>query len=214
MCNFLGIDYSITSPGLCFYSGDPKKFSFNKCEIYYFGETSCKIKENITRLEYPKWELQTERYYNLTKIIVDNVIKNRPIEFVLIEGYSYGSRLGQIFQIAENTSLLKNMFWSRKIPFDAVSPKTVKVFATKNGNSKKEDMYSAWTEINKGVDLINLITPGTKSKKIKSPVADIIDAYWICSYLVNNYEKFDKSNPKPFVDQVKQKKEKKTKKCQ
>ena len=103
---------------------------------------------------------------------------------IALEGYSFGSKGHRLFQIAENTGVLKYKLYQAGIPVEVLPPSQVKKFATKKGNANKEKMYDAFLE-ETGVDLMKEITP--LKKDIGNPVSDIIDSYYICKLL---HEKF------------------------
>jgi Holliday junction resolvasome RuvABC endonuclease subunit len=73
--------------------------------------------------------------------------------------------------------------WRNDLPFETVPPSLVKKFATGRGNAKKEEMYNSFVN-ETGVNLHSLLTPDLNS--IKSPISDIVDAYYICKYLHND----------------------------
>ena len=92
-----------------------------------------------------------------------------------IEGYAYGA-VGRVFQIAENTGLLKYKLWKDGIPFSVFAPSEIKKHATGKGNSNKERLYECFlaetnVDIRKTLDIMN--------NKVWNPVSDIVDAYYI-----------------------------------
>ena len=64
-----------------------------------------------------------------------------------MEGYSFGST-GRVFNIAENTGILKYNLWAALIHFDVLAPTTVKKFATGSGSASKVDMFNQFVEEN------------------------------------------------------------------
>ena len=68
-----------------------------------------------------------------------------------------------------------------KQSFTSVPPTVIKKYATGKGNANKEIMYDAFcAEILTPSDLKSRLTP--KSKKLRNPVTDIVDSYFICKY--------------------------------
>jgi len=182
----VGIDYSMTCPALCIYSGgvlhDPNNFKFHYLapNKKYEG-----VFQNgfITGHIYPDWTTPEQRFDKISDWVLSCILKSCPSDtglntpmHVTIEGYSMGSK-GKVFHIAENTGLLKYKLWKNHIKFDTPAPTSVKKFATGKGNSNKERMYECF-EASTGWDIENLIG----GKRDKNPVSDIVDAYWMCMY--------------------------------
>ena len=57
-----------------------------------------------------------------------------------------GSSAGMVFNIAENTGLLKHKLYKAKIPFSLFSPTVVKKQFVGKGNCKKEEMSAKFKE--------------------------------------------------------------------
>lgn len=183
-----GIDYSLTSPAICIYSEekDGGHFDFDRSIIYYLANSQkqqqlasgCGL-ENIVAERYPEWKTEEERHDNLTNWAY-NIVQG--CEEVFLEGYAYATvGKSHVRSIAENTGLLKNKLWKMKLPFTTIPPTVIKKYATGKGSANKELMYEAFiNELLTPPDLPSLLTP--KSKKIISPVSDIVDSYFICKY--------------------------------
>jgi crossover junction endodeoxyribonuclease RuvC len=69
-------------------------------------------------------------------------IRNQ-IELVMIEGYSFGSSSKGTRAIAELGGAVRLRLWRHRIPYLDVPPKTVKKYATGNGNAGKNEMVRA-----------------------------------------------------------------------
>lgn len=126
---------------------------------------------------------EQQRFDNISDFFIARIRSNHfnlpPAEFkVAIEDYSFGSK-GRVFNIAENTGLLKHKLWKAGYKFEVVAPTTVKKFATGKGNADKEAMYIAFSKDN-DVDINKYICP---DKKLGSPITDIVDSYYIARYL-------------------------------
>lgn len=168
-----GIDYSMSCPAL-HMSNNPLDFESG---ISYFLIDSNKFIgtfKNIVGIKSESYDSDENRFDNISNIFLDLLIKHK-VEFVGIEGYSFGSSKGLVFNIAENTGLLKHKLWKNNIPFSVYPPKTIKKFATENGNANKDMMYDSF-----GVDLKTILSY-TKST-VGSPIGDIVDSYYICKY--------------------------------
>jgi Holliday junction resolvasome RuvABC endonuclease subunit len=101
------------------------------------------------------------------------------IEQACIEGYAMGAK-GKIFNIAENTGVLKYKLYQNQIPLEISPPSQIKKMATGKGNATKDEMHEAFLKETK-INLIQTITPDRSD--VISPVGDIVDSYYVCKYL-------------------------------
>ena len=186
----IGIDYSLSSPGVCVNTSEGE-FKYEDCSFYYLTHTKkydSTFKEKIafgqSMVEYKGtqhklYTSEPERYNNIADWVIDIINsyvfwQEQPI--IQIEDYSYGST-GRVFHIAENLGLLKYKLkmecgWD----YTLLPPSVIKKFATDKGNANKELMLEAF-EKDTGVNLEVLFD--TKSK---SPITDVADAYFVCKY--------------------------------
>jgi Holliday junction resolvasome RuvABC endonuclease subunit len=175
-----GIDYSMTSPAICIYTGDSMKdFSPKLCDFYSLSDYDISNFANFHFKQHRPWEVDEERYDHIAMWainILDEVGENGGA--IALEGYSMGSK-GRVFNIAENTGVLKHNMWKRDWKFTLIPPTVVKKTATGKGNSDKEKMYEAWMETT-GSDIKQKIQP---NRKLGSPTSDLVDAYFICRTL-------------------------------
>ena len=162
----VGIDYSLTSPAI---SVGFKKYYFLTNKKKYIG----KISEDIIGYEHREWTDPIERFRNISDFAID-IIKPLSNPKVYIEGYSYGSKGQALFQIAENTGILKYRLQEEKIPYDIVVPSVVKKGATGKGNANKELMYEQFCKDTK-TDLMKMMD----TVKVTNPISDIVDSYYI-----------------------------------
>lgn len=173
-----GIDYSITSPAICIGEvGAP----FSKCHVYCFGKKA--IQGNIGNIRidaYPDWETQIERFISLQTWAMAAFDHHR-VESVALEGYAFAAK-GKVFNLAENTGVLKVGLHQRNIPFEVVAPTSNKKYACGKGNASKEMLYEAFVE-QEGVNLKGLLEDN--SKDVGNPTSDIIDAYYLHKYMSN-----------------------------
>lgn len=171
-----GIDYSLTSPSICVHSLDDE-WNLNNSEIHYMmkSEKNCITTKRFKGSVCPKYESDSERYDNLSKWIMHIVLDNN-VDCCYIEGYSYNS-VGRVFQIAENTGILKHSLWKHSIDFNVIAPTTIKKFATGKGNSNKVKMYDCFLD-ETGVDIFDELSIMNRNQW--NPVSDIVDAYFIC----------------------------------
>jgi len=186
-----GIDYSLTSPAICVWKStdDDGYFNFDDCDLYYLekprrrGSTPPGIL-NLHADPYPEWETEEERHELLSKWAMEIVNGSQAwlTTAVFIEGYAFAtSGKSHVRSVAENTGLLKHKMYKVKQPFTSIPPTVIKKYATGKGNANKELMYDAFcAEILTPPDLKSRLTPN--SKKLRNPVTDIVDSYFICKY--------------------------------
>ena len=126
-----------------------------------------------------------DRFDDIAYCALD-VMMEYKVEKAFLEGYSFGST-GRVFNIAENTAILKYNMWYNYIDYEIVAPTTVKKFATGSGNATKEKMYEAFVEENPRRDIKSILTP--RSSNIISPLNDVVDSYFILKCGIYNEEK-------------------------
>jgi len=180
-----GIDYSLTSPAICVYKEeeDGGCFDFNRCVLHYLFNNKrqqlfaagCGV-SNIIAESYPKWECEEERHENLSAWAYSII---QGCDEVFIEGYAFATAAqAGVRSIAENTGLLKHKMWKNKISFTNIPPTVIKKFATGKGNANKDVMYESFiAELHTPTNLKEELTP--RATKIKNPISDIVDAYFI-----------------------------------
>jgi Holliday junction resolvasome RuvABC endonuclease subunit len=172
-----GIDYSITSPAFCIHEG--KEWSFDNCKFFYLVyKDKFMIKtEQFKGFLYPEnYKTQQDRFNNLSTWVVEH-LKEHKVSHVAIEGYSYASTSSRLFEIGENSGLLKYKLWKENMNFEVYAPTAIKKFATGKGNSNKEKMWDSFLEETK-CNIFNLL--GQEIGKSWNPVSDIVDSYFIC----------------------------------
>jgi len=172
-----GIDYSLRCPCICKINVD-YTFHFENCNFNYITDVVKyqRDTENIKGSKYEDWTEDLQRYETLADWVVQFI---GDCDQVALEGYSYSSS-GRVFHIAENTGILKYKLYQLSIPLTIFPPSEIKKFATGKGNADKEKMYTSFTE-ETGIDLKNKID--YTREKIESPLADIVDSFYICKKL-------------------------------
>jgi len=184
-----GIDYSLTSPAICIYNeknNGSRLFDFDRCTLYYLAHSERQQQlsarsgiSNIISELYPEWKTAEERQDKLSSWAMSLI---EGCSEVFIEGYAFAaSGVSHVRSIAENTGLLKHKMWKQGIPFTNIPPTVIKKFATGKGSANKDLMYESFlSELLTPPNLHQILTP--KSKKIISPITDIVDSYFICKY--------------------------------
>ena len=191
----IGIDYSLSSPGICVNTSEGE-FKYEDCTFYFLTNTkkyNTTFKEQIafgtSAVEFvgaphQLYTSEPQRYNQIADWAI-NIIKsygdattgmNRINPTIQIEDYSYGST-GRVFNIAENLGLLKYKLkmecgWD----YTLLPPSVIKKFATDKGNANKDLMIDAF-EKDTSINLAKLFDTTSKS-----PISDIADAYFICKY--------------------------------
>jgi len=167
----VGIDYSMSCPSICIHVGD--SWSLNNCTFHFLSNKKKHlIKTKMFSSDYHKDHLsQQERFDNISNWALSCIPKNSS---VFLEGYSFSSK-GVVFDIAENTGLLKHKLYSSKIITGIFPPSRIKKFASTKGNANKILMYESFLA-ETGIRLEQ-----TFDCKIgDSPISDIIDSYYVC----------------------------------
>jgi len=178
-----GIDYSITCPALVIGKvgssfDDLKFYSFATKKRHYSN------KSQITLLTYPLWKTDQERYDRLSELFME-ILKTEKVDHVMMEGYAYGSSAGQVFQIAENTEVLKYKMYKNDIPYDVLAPTQIKKYFTGSGNSNKGMMFLSFKKICP-YDIHMAIGDPSEPNDVGNPVSDMVDAYAI--WCMNNQQ--------------------------
>lgn len=172
--NFAGIDYSMSCPAI---TVGPSK-NFSKCHTFFYSgvkKHQRKFKHDIYGLVTIPYSGEMERFDNVSEWAMA-IFKRYNVQKVCLEGYAMGAK-GKVFNIAENTGILKYKMWKAGISFTTPSPMTVKKSFSGKGNAGKELMYNSFKE-KTSVDLSTVID----SKIDGNPISDIVDSYAMLEY--------------------------------
>ncbi len=174
----MGIDYSMSCPAACICLNE-EEFDFKDCRFLFLTDTKKYqvFYENILVRPVPTYKSDEERFDKISYEFLSFADLHGAKE-VSIEGYAYGGS-GVVFHIAENTGILKHKLYNKEIPISVYPPSRIKKYATGSGRADKEQMYTAFVK-ETGVDLKKQLN--YEKTKTESPVADIVDAYYICKY--------------------------------
>lgn len=180
-----GIDYSMTCPAVVIGKVGA---SFDELMFYSFAKKKKhqSIKNQIVLFDYPLWKTDQERYDRVSDLYID-VLKEHKVEFVYMEGYSYGSNAGLVFQIAENTEVLKYKMYKNEIPYDVIPPTQVKKDFCGRGNANKGMMYVEFRDRHCPYDIHAAIGEPKEPNEIGNPVSDLVDAYALWKILNKVY---------------------------
>ena len=179
--NFVGIDYSMTSPGWTVINGERITSYFLTTKSKMLGEIKISDSFSIVGIEYPDYKSDVERFNKLAKLTLSCMPLAAETK-IAIEGYSFGSTGARIFQIGENGGVVKNLLWENGYDVIAPAPTEIKKFASGKGNSRKDQMFDAFIK-QTGFDESYLRQTFNMQGEIKSPLADIVDSYFLAMYV-------------------------------
>lgn len=167
-----GIDLSMTAPAICIQdTNDPDEFQYKKFYVQSSGPKKHLGRYGNIQIDAPlEYSCAEERYLNNANWVMNVLLENK-VEEVVLEGYSMGSTKGLIFNIAENTSVLKQKLYLAGISFTIPAPTQTKKAFTGKGNADKPAMCDKFYEQYKVCPHI-IIGCG----KAKSPENDMVDA--------------------------------------
>jgi hypothetical protein len=177
----VGIDYSMTSPALCVCVGE---FDIKNCKFLYV--TNVKKYEGVfgqfEGVLVDSWKHNADRFDQLAGIARDFIFNNWPEDspepLIGLEGYAMGAK-GQVFNIGENTGILKYYIQVlEEWEVATYAPSSIKKFATEKGNADKEKMYESFI-LDTGLDLEKVFGFDIDPEKIRGPISDVVDAYYI-----------------------------------
>lgn len=213
----IGIDFSITSPAICVYDEDASSYEFisipgviGKAEIpanqkAYFWHRL--LKENnqeviVNQRVSPSKEYIIEQRDKLKEadklsdMILDIIkLKHQKSADIRIgiEGFSYASQGQSFIDLIMYNSIMRDKL-AKEIGFENIyifSPTEVKKFATTKGNADKEKMIKAFLGVTDPelikTPFFNMLNNNEIDFKNVKPIDDIIDAYWMMSYLRTFY---------------------------
>ena len=211
--NFITIDFSLNSPGICVFNSNTEKYHF----ISYLKRTGTKkaiktqedlaLMEGVTLVFQPDWETHVDySSIELAKIKRYDIMSNDIIELITkhvdkedsfkiaFEGVSYGSSAGtnNIIDMASAASILKIKLLKYFKPEDilTIAPSTIKKHAGK-GNMNKLQLFEAYQQnvnddpILARSPLHSMVKDLEIGKKIPKPLDDLVDAYFLVTYVSN-----------------------------
>ena len=212
--NFLAVDFSLNSPGICLYNDKSKKYHFvsyikpntgTKAELKLQEELA--LLDDVTLVDQPNFTnnetfssaelLKVKRYDRMADDIINLVLQNsfKGDSFTIaFEGTSYGSKMGtnNVIDMAAGAAILKLKLLKTLSPEDilTVPPTTIKKYAGK-GNMNKFQLFEAFQK-NVNEDpilakspLYNVVKNLEVGKKIPKPLDDLVDAYFLVAFISN-----------------------------
>ena len=210
--NYLAVDFSLNSPGVCLYNDKSKKYHF----IAYMKpgtgtkkdqklQEEMSLLKDVTLVSQPDFSKEEEfssvelakikRYDRMADDIINLVLQD---SFegdgftIAFEGTSYGSKMGtnNMIDMAAGAAILKLKLLKTLMPEDlmTVAPTTIKKFAGK-GNMNKSQLFEVF--FNNGIGDKNLekspfygwIKSQEFGKKIPKPIDDLVDAFFLAAMI-------------------------------
>jgi hypothetical protein len=208
--NYVGIDYSLNSPGISIYNDKSKKYHFlsyikpgtgTKAEQRLQEEIG--LLKDVTLVEQPDFnnnssyssaELAKVRRYDRMADDIINLILQNSFEGdgfkVSFEGTSYGSKMGtnNMIDMAAGAAILKLKILKTLQPEEifTIAPTSLKKFAGK-GNMNKLQLFDAF-KANATEDkslpsspFYNYVTQIETGKKVPKPLDDLVDAFYLAA---------------------------------
>jgi len=205
--NFVTIDFSLNSPGICIFKNDKyhfigylkpktgtKKEQKMQEELNILDDTQIKHQPDWTNKEsYSKSEMiKVQRHAQTADDIINMIIEitgNDSPFVIAFEGSSYGSSAGtnNIIDMAAGAAILKMEMMSRLEVLDmmTIAPSTIKKHAG-HGRMKKDELWVKFLENvleDSSLEISSLLKYCKDNigevKKVPKPMDDLIDAYFL-----------------------------------
>lgn len=209
---YIGIDYSLNSPGICIYNDIDKEHEFislshNKEEnllkkkisqglIHHKNLRDNKAAEIIFYSRKGNDKDYIREQHN--KVFDADLVANRIVDLlpegavIAMEGFSYGSKGSSFIDIIFANAILRQKIFTmfaagifEEGPI-VYSPSEIKKYAGK-GNANKVLMYKYFLEKGQDSKFKDYVKTLEIDENIPKPIDDLIDAYWICEFLRHNY---------------------------
>jgi hypothetical protein len=210
--NYLAIDFSLNSPGVCLYNDKSKRYHFiaymkpgtgTKKEQKLQEEMS--LLKDVTLVSQPDFTKEQEfssvelakvkRYDRMADDIINLVLQDcfEGDGFTIaFEGTSYGSKMGtnNVIDMAAGAAILKLKLLKTLRPEDlmTIAPTSIKKFAGK-GNMNKLQLFESFLENRIGDEnlekspLYAWIKEQEFGKKIPKPLDDLVDAFFLAAMI-------------------------------
>lgn len=205
--NFVTIDFSLNSPGICIFSDDKyhfigylkpktgtKKEQKMQEELNLLNDVQITSQPDWTNNEnYSKSEMiKIQRHMKTADDIINFILEvtgTKSQYVVAFEGSSYGSSAGtnNIIDMAAGAAILKMEMMSRLEVLDmmTIAPSTIKKHAG-NGRLKKDQLWLKFLENvldDSALETSSLLKYSNDNigevKKVPKPMDDLVDAYFL-----------------------------------
>lgn len=186
---YVGVDYSISCPSICIHAGND--WSIDNCSFFYLmGKKKFEMESPFSGRLLPTFSCTEERWYGISQWALNSIttifrhpdfVTNKQI-LINLEGYSFGSK-GLLCNIGEYTGCFKQALFHSNLTYqEPTPPKSLKKWATGNGNADKSMMYDKFFEETK-LDLEKIVG----STKDSSPISDMVDSYFLSKLCHEKY---------------------------
>lgn len=178
----IGIDPSINCTGICVWDEGVNTHTYHmivskmtkKMKNFQHGHLFIVPYEKIDTKNMGYSDKESAKFHNIYEIVklVQVVIREKNPSLVIMEGVSYGSMgSAAIVDLCFLNSALRMMLKQNNIPFEIVSPTSLKKFACSNGQAEKDVIVDAWRRLDPRISDINNIK-----------VDDLADSYFLAHY--------------------------------
>lgn len=174
----------MSSPAITIFN-NKDHFMFENCDVYFLAKGKKFLQRfgNIHGMELPNTDNQQARFDQISQWVISTLGRYDQIDYVAIEGYAYAAT-GRVFEIGENTGLLKHKLFKTFQRFEVFAPLEIKKFAAGSGKASKQVLEQAFEQ--QGGPKIRTIL--NQTDKQWNPSSDIIDSYFICKYGVTKWQ--------------------------
>ena len=185
----VGIDYSLTSPAICI-SNDRFDLSFTSWH-FLSNRKKCQgnFIHNIRGTAHQPYTDPMQRFKQISDWVLHILAELPQPLHISLEGYAYGAKGQGLFQIAENSGILKyRLLHDLKYSYNIIVPSVIKKGATGKGNADKDKMYDSFNK-ETNIDLKQIFD----TDKTGNPISDIVDAYYVAKvgYLQEQLKQYD-----------------------
>jgi len=189
----IGIDFSISSPCVCFWN-TKQQHLFENCEFFFLHSkrsiTKINFPNNIHYLESSESKDNSVRFAENATLLTSEIKKrldNVKKYVIMLEGYSMGAK-GRLFDIGEATGIFKLFLSQENIKPLVIAPTQIKKLATGKGNANKFQMLEKFMEINTSLRNSEWIDVLTTEKHIQPPLTDLVDSFFIANSFTVTYD--------------------------
>ena len=216
--NYLAVDFSLNSPGVCLYNDKSKKYHFISYMKPGTGtkkdqklQEEMSLLKDVTLVSQPDFSKEQEfssvelakikRYDRMADDIINLVLQEsfKGDGFTIaFEGTSYGSKMGtnNMIDMAAGAAILKLKLLKTLMPEDlmTVAPTTIKKFAGK-GNMNKSQLFEVFFNNGIGDEILEKslfymwIKDQDFGKKIPKPIDDLVDAFFLAAMISKSQAK-------------------------
>jgi hypothetical protein len=214
---YIGIDFSINSPGICIWSDLGQHYDFISLPAPKLGtKREQALQDELAQLEgvhlerqppFQKGENWSKRELLKLKLwddgsqrildLISPLVQGKGECFIGFEGTSYGSKMrtNNLIDSASGAAILKVKMWQRFRPVDLVTlaPSTIKKFAG-GGAWNKSRLFEAFLNPTgdphiRSHPLWKISKDIGPVKKVPKPIDDLVDAYFLVNYLKESVKK-------------------------